>query len=94
MPFPYASRSGLWQLPQVSGIRARLVRLSASLLARMSCAPWQFVQVGADPWAALLSALPWMLSWNLLPMLPPGSLPLATTASLPWHFEQVASTLA
>ena len=73
---------------------ARLVRLFSSPFARMLCAPWQFVHVGAEPCAAPLSALPWMLSWNLLPTLPPGSLPCATTASLPWHFEQVFSTLA
>ena len=56
--------------------------------------PWQLVHVGAEPWAAPLSALPWILSWNLLSMLPPGNLAWATTASLPWHFEHVASRLA
>ena len=35
-----------------------------------------------------------MLSWNLDATLPPGSFACATTASLPWHFAHVASTLA
>ena len=35
-----------------------------------------------------------MLSWNFLPMLPPGSCAFSTSASLPWHFEHVASRLA
>ncbi len=60
----------------------------------MVCAPWQLLQVGAEPCAAPLSALPWMLSWNLPPTLPPGNFPVAAFASLPWHFEHVASTLA
>ena len=94
IPFMYASRCGLWQAPQVSGTFARFVRLPGSLLARMLCAPWQFVHVGAEPCAAPCSALPWMLSWNLLAMLPLGSLPLAIVASSPWQREQVASTLA
>src|SRR5512137_2685723 len=60
----------------------------------MLCAPWQSVHSGADAAAAPFNALPWMLSSNLLPMLPPGSLPFATTASLPWHFSQVATRFA
>ena len=94
MPFMYSSRWGLWHVPQVSGTVARLVRLFSSAFGRMLCAPWQLVHVGAEPCAAPFSALPWMLSWNLPPMLPPGILPVAAIVSLPWHFEHVASTLA
>ena len=91
MPLPYASRSGLWQLPQVSGMRARETLLRGSDFGWMLWVPWQSVHSGADIAAADLSALPWILSSNLPPTLPLGSLPLAMTASLPWHFSQVAT---
>ena len=58
------------------------------------CAPWQLVQVGAEARAAPASACPWMLSWNLLATLPPGSFASRTIASLPWHLPQVASRFA
>ncbi len=94
-PVNRASTSA-WQVPQVSGTRARLMRLAGSPLARMSCAPWQSVHSGANLLCGPLppTSLPCTLSWYFLPTLPPGSLAFATYASLPWHAAQVASRLA
>ena len=75
---------------------SRATRLSGSDLGWMLCVPWHEVQVGA---AALYTPLPstsrpWMLSWYLAWMLPPGRWACSTILSLPWQAPQVVSMLA